>query len=338
MDRYSRQTLFPQIGEAGQKQLAKKHVLIIGVGTLGTQSSEVLARAGVGKLTIVDRDYVEWSNLQRQQLYTEQDAIKQIPKAIAAKEKLREINSEIEIEAHIMDVTPVELEQLVSDVDLILDATDNFDIRMMMNDISQKHQIPWIYGSCVGSYGISFTIFPKETPCLHCLLETIPIGGPTCDTAGIIHPAASQVVVYQTAEALKFLTNNDQALRKKLVSFDVWENRNVQVDVAPLKNSNCLSCGPNATYPFLSYEQQTKTAVLCGRNAVQIKPPGKQKRDLSKIAEQLKQLGGEVKSNHFLLSFTIGEERIVLFQDGRALIHGTNNIEKAKTLYYRYFG
>lgn len=338
MDRYSRQTLFPQIGEAGQKQLAKKHVLIIGVGTLGTQSSEMLARAGVGKLTIVDRDYVEWSNLQRQQLYTEQDAIQQIPKAVAAQKKLQEINSEIEIEAHIIDVTPVELEQLVTDVDLILDATDNFDIRMMMNDISQKHQIPWIYGSCVGSYGISFTIHPKETPCLHCLLETIPIGGPTCDTAGIIHPAASQVVVYQTAEALKVLTNNDQALRKKLVSFDVWENRNVQVDVAPLKNPNCLSCGSNATYPFLSYEQQTKTAVLCGRNAVQIKPPEKQKRDLPKIAAQLKQLGGEVKSNHFLLSFTIGQERIVIFQDGRALIHGTNNIEKAKTLYYRYFG
>lgn len=338
MDRYSRQILFPEIGEEGQKKLAEKHVLIIGLGALGTQSSEMLARAGVGRLTIVDRDYVEWSNLQRQQLYTEQDAIKQIPKAVAAKEKLRKINAEIEVHAHIMDVTPIELAQLVQDVDLILDATDNFDIRMMMNDISQKHQIPWIYGSCVGSYGISFTIHPKETPCLHCLLERIPIGGPTCDTAGIIHPAVSQVVVYQTVEALKILTDNNQALRKKLVSFDVWENRISQVDVSPLKNPNCLSCGINATYPFLSYEQQIKTAVLCGRNAVQIKPPQKQKRNLPKLAEQLKQLGGEVKSNPFLVSFTLGQERLVLFQDGRALIHGTNQIKKAKTLYYRYFG
>lgn len=338
MGRYSRQTLFPQIGEEGQKELAKKHVLIVGVGTLGTQSSEMLARAGVGKITIVDRDYVEWSNLQRQQLYTEKDALERIPKTVAAAAKLREINSEIEIESHIMDVTPVELEQLVPGVDLILDATDNFDIRMMMNDISQKYQIPWIYGSCVGSYGISFTIHPGETPCLHCLLETVPIGGPTCDTAGIIHPAASQVVVYQTAEALKILTNNHKALRDQLISFDVWENRNVQVDVSSLKKPDCLSCGTNPTYPFLSYDQQTKTAVLCGRDAVQIKPPESQQRNLPKLAEQLKQLGGEVESNRFLLSFRIGEERMVVFQDGRALIHGTNNVEKAKTLYYRYLG
>src|SRR5699024_6899370 len=215
MDRYSRQILFAPIGEEGQERLAKKHVLIVGIGTLGTQSSEMLARAGIGKLTIVDRDYIEWSNLQRQQLFTEEDAKKRTPKAVAAAERLREINSEVEINAHIMDVTPIELEELVPGVDLILDATDNFDIRMMLNDISLKHRIPWIYGSCVSSYGMSFTIIPNDTPCLHCLMETVPVGGPTCDTAGIIHPAASQVVVHQTTEALKLLTDIQENLRKK---------------------------------------------------------------------------------------------------------------------------
>ncbi|MEI3614358.1 thiazole biosynthesis adenylyltransferase ThiF [Pseudogracilibacillus sp. SO30301A] len=336
MDRYSRQILFPSIGEGGQQKLAKKHVLIIGIGTLGTQSSEMLTRAGIGKLTIVDRDYIEWSNLQRQQLYIEEDAKNRTPKAVAAKERLQAINSEVEIEARIIDVTPVELEELVEGVDLILDATDNFDIRMMMNDISQKHQIPWIYGSCVGSYGMSFTIVPKETPCLHCLMETVPVGGPTCDTAGIIHPAASQVVVHQTTEALKILTDNYDALRKKLISFDVWTNQIVQMNVSSMKKVDCASCGEKATYPFLQFDEQTKTAVLCGRSSVQVRPPNVQQRNLKQLAQQLEKTGGKVEANAFLLSFTIGDERMVVFEDGRALVHGTNDVEKAKTLYHRY--
>ncbi len=336
MDRYSRQILFSPIGEEGQQKLAKKHVLIVGIGTLGTQSSEMLTRAGIGKLTIVDRDYIEWSNLQRQQLYTEEDAKNRTPKAVAAKERLQAINSEVEIDARIMDVTPIELEELVEGVDLILDATDNFDIRMMVNDISQKHQIPWIYGSCVGSYGMSFTIIPNETPCLHCLMETVPVGGPTCDTAGIIHPAASQVVVHQTTEALKILTDNYDALRKKIISFDVWTNQIVQMNVSSMKKVDCASCGEEATYPFLQFDEQTKTAVLCGRSSVQIRPPKVQQRNLKQLAQQLEKTGGKVEANAFLLSFTIDDERMVVFEDGRALVHGTNDVEKAKTLYHRY--
>jgi len=336
IERYSRQILFTPIGEEGQQKLAEKHVLIVGLGTLGTQSSENLARAGVGKLTIVDRDYIEWSNLQRQQLYTEADAKERTPKAIAAAKRLREINSEIEIVPHIVDVTPEELEWLVTGVDVILDATDNFDIRMMMNDIAMKHHIPWIYGSCVGSYGMSFTIIPNETPCLHCLMETVPVGGPTCDTAGIINPAASQVVVHQTTEALKILTDNHAALRGKLISFDIWENQTVEMNVASLKKDHCPSCGVNPTYPFLAFDEQMKTAVLCGRESVQIRPPKKQRRDLEQLEKQLEKTGGLVERNPFLLSFTIGEERMVIFQDGRALIHGTNDMNKAKTLYHRY--
>ena len=336
MERYSRQTLFSPIGEKGQKKLAQKHVLIVGLGTLGTQSSEMLTRAGIGKLTLVDRDYIEWSNLQRQYLYTEKDAEDRTPKAIAAKRTLQKINSQTEINAHIMDVTAVELEKLVTGVDLILDGTDNFDIRMMMNDIAQKNHIPWIYGSCVGSYGMSLTILPEQTPCLHCLLETVPVGGPTCDTAGIIQPAASQVVIHQTTEALKILTDQTEILRKKLISFDVWTNQAVQMDISKMKKDDCPSCGIDATYPFLNYETQTKTAVLCGRDSVQIRPPQKQERNLQQMSKQLQKTGGTVEANEFLLSYTIDDNRLVMFADGRTLVHGTNDIEKAKTLYYRY--
>lgn len=335
-DRYSRQTLFTPIGQKGQRRLRDKHVLIIGVGALGTQSAEVLVRAGVKKVTLVDRDYIEWSNLQRQQLFTEEDARERIPKAVAAAEKLRAINSEVEIDGLILDVTAEEVESLVQGVDLILDATDNFDIRLLINDISQKHSIPWIYGSCVGSYGMSYTIIPGETPCLHCLLETVPVGGPTCDTAGIIHPAASQVVVHQTTEALKILTGNTDKLRKKLISFDLWENQTVAMNVQTLKKADCPSCSEEATYPFLQFDQQTKTAVLCGRQSVQIRPPEKQTRDLELLGRQLEKTGGKVEVNPFLLSYTVADERMVLFRDGRALIHGTNDIEKARALYHRY--
>lgn len=336
LNRYSRQTLFSPIGEAGQEKLRKKHVLIIGMGALGAQSSEALTRAGIGKLTIVDRDYVEWSNLQRQQLYTEADAEDRIPKAVAAKEHLHAINSEVDIVAHIADVGPEELEKLVPDVDLILDSTDNFDIRLMVNDVAVKYNVPWIYGSCVGSYGMSYTILPGKTPCLNCLLGKIPTGGPTCDTAGIIQPASSQVVIHQMAEALKILTENKAKLRGKLTTFDVWENKSVEMDVYPMKKSDCPSCGAGASYPYLQYEHQTKTAILCGRESVQIRPANKEDRDLDQLAEKLKKTGGDVKANPFLVSFVVGEERMVMFKDGRALIHGTNDRKKARTLYHRY--
>lgn len=335
-NRYSRQELFSPIGTTGQQAIHEKTVLIVGMGTLGTQSSEALVRAGVGSIVVVDRDYIEWSNLQRQHLFTETDAENRIPKVVAAKERLQAINSEVNIEAHILDVGPEEMEELGAEVDLILDATDNFDIRMIINDAAMKHHVPWIYGSCVGSFGMSYTILPGETPCLHCLIETIPVGGPTCDTAGIIHPAASQVVVHQTAEALKILTNQTAALRKKLVSFDVWENQTTQINVEPMKRTDCVSCGKDATFPFLSWENQTKSAVLCGRESVQIRPSQREKRDLTELAEQLEKTGGTVSYNPFLVSFAIDDERMVMFKDGRALIHGTNDVEKAKTLYHRY--
>lgn len=337
-ERYSRHEIFAPIGVEGQKKIREKHVLIIGAGALGSGSAEALTRAGIGKLTIVDRDYVEWSNLQRQLLYAEKDVMEKLPKAIAAKKRLSEINSDVEINAIVTDATVQTFEQLISDVNLIIDATDNFDTRLLINDISQKYNIPWIYGACVGSYGISYTIIPEETPCLHCLLEKVPMGGMTCDTAGIISPAVSMVISYQISEALKILVEDYEHLRKKLVTFDLWTNQYAAISVDKLKRDTCTSCGENRTYPFLAFENQLKTAVLCGRDTVQIRPQEGVKRNLEELEKQLKLTGGKVERNPFLLSFDTGTKRLVVFQDGRVLIHGTKDVAEAKGIYHRYLG
>ncbi|HDR8155031.1 TPA: molybdopterin-synthase adenylyltransferase MoeB [Bacillus cereus] len=336
-DRYSRQQLFKPIGSKGQEKIRNKHVLIVGAGALGSASAESFVRAGVGKLTIIDRDYVEWSNLQRQQLYSEQDAIEKMPKAIAAKNRLEQINSEVQIHAFVMDATLENMEGLLKNVDVIIDATDNFDIRFVINELSQKHNIPWVYGSCVGSYGMSYTIIPQETPCLHCMLKNIPVTGVTCDTAGIISPTVQIVAAYQVAEALKILIEDFSAIRKTFFMFDIWNNQNHFIKLGKIKTDACLSCGLNRTYPYLSYEKQTKAAVLCGRNTVQIRTVDNRKYNFDDIEKVLKKLG-KVDRNPYLLSCQFDDYRIVFFRDGRVFIHGTNDISKAKQLYYRVFG
>ncbi|MFD3447208.1 thiazole biosynthesis adenylyltransferase ThiF [Microbacteriaceae bacterium 4G12] len=338
MSRYSRQILFAPIGEEGQRKIRKKHVLIVGVGALGSANAEMLARAGIGKLTIIDRDYIDWSNLQRQQLYCEKDVQNHTPKAIAAKARLEEINRDVEVVAHIKDLTAQELEQMVTGVDVMIDATDNFETRFLMNDVAQKYKIPWIYGACVGSYGISYTILPGQTPCLACLLESIPLGGATCDTAGIISPAVSQVVTYQVTETLKLLVEDYGALRSKLVSFDLWNNEHREMQVQALKKIDCLSCGEHAVYPYLQKENTSKAAVLCGRNTVQIRPPYIQDISLEHYKQLLVNKVENLTANPYLLSFSVEDKRLVLFQDGRVLVHGTNSIPEAKTVYHRYFG
>ncbi|MED4990280.1 thiazole biosynthesis adenylyltransferase ThiF [Parageobacillus toebii] len=340
IERYSRQELFAPIGAEGQKKIMRKHVLIIGAGALGTGNAEALVRAGVGKVTIVDRDYVEWSNLQRQQLYSEADAKERIPKAIAAKRRLEEVNSDVAIDAIVGDVTAQELEELIAErkPDLLIDATDNFDIRMIINDAAYKYRIPWIHGACVGSYGISYAFIPGKTPCFHCLLETVPVGGLTCDTAGIISPAVQMVVAYQVTEALKILVEDWAALRNKLVSFDLWKNQHTAIRIDQVKKEDCPTCGTHPLYPYLSYDQQTKTAVLCGRNSVQIRPAAPRNYNLQELAELFVKQGLPVDVNPYLVSVSLGERRLVVFQDGRALIHGTKDIQEAKTIYYRYLG
>ncbi|WP_129731610.1 thiazole biosynthesis adenylyltransferase ThiF [Ectobacillus funiculus] len=336
--RYSRQILFSPIGVQGQEKLQQKHVLIIGAGALGSGSAEMLTRAGVGRITIIDRDYVDWSNLQRQQLYAEQDVEEHLPKAIAAQKRLHAINKEIEVIAHIQDVTALELEQLVHDVDLLIDATDNFETRFLINDVAQKYNIPWIYGACVGSYGLTYTILPGETPCLSCLLESIPLGIATCDTAGIISPAVSMVVSHQVTEALKILTDNKDSLQKRLISFDVWQNEYSTMNVQPLKKPRCPSCGEGAVYPYLQQENQTKTTVLCGRDTVQIRMPFSGEIRTEEHAKLLENKVEQLFVNPYLLSFTADDKRLVLFRDGRVLVHGTKHVAEAKSLYHRYFG
>ncbi|MEN2767397.1 MoeB/ThiF family adenylyltransferase [Ornithinibacillus xuwenensis] len=334
-DRYSRQTLYKPIGVNGQDKLGRKHVLLIGCGALGTANAESLVRAGIGKLTVVDRDYVELSNLQRQLLFTEQDCQEQLPKAIAAKRRLTCINSSVQIEAHVMDANSVNLFPLFRDVDLVIDATDNFDIRYIINDFVHQFKVPWIFGSCVGGTGMSYTVLPGNTPCLQCLLKAAPISGATCDSFGIVAPTVQMVVAFQQTEALKILVEDYGALRKELVTFDVWTNMFHFIDIERAKKEACPTCGLNPSYPALQYENQTKMEMLCGRNTVQIR--GTRTIMLEEAAKRLEKLG-VLKQNEFLLSLEYQSYRVVIFRDGRVLIHGTDSIETARNLYYQLIG
>lgn len=335
-DRYSRQVLFKPIGENGQKKIGQKHILIIGCGALGTANADLLVRGGIGKLTLIDRDYVEYSNLQRQQLFTEKDAQEQIPKAIAAKKRLIEINSHVIIKAYVMDVTGLNLTPLLEDVDLVIDATDNFDIRLTINDLLHKLQIPWIFGSCIGSTGMSLTIIPKQTPCLQCLLDvTGPLSGATCDSSGIISTAVQMVVVHQTTEALKILIEDYNVLRPGLITFDLWHNHYQAIKVEKAKKKDCPTCGTHPQFKYLDYAHQMKTEVLCGRNTVQIR--SNQKISLVELSKRLANIG-TVKGNNYLISIEYDSYRIVFFEDGRAFIHGTNSIERARTVYHQLIG
>ncbi|MGY4691254.1 ThiF family adenylyltransferase [Salibacterium sp. K-3] len=334
-NRYSRQTMFSGIGKQGQQLLAEKHVLIVGAGALGSAAAETLARAGTGRLTIIDRDYVEYSNLNRQQLYTETDAALPMPKAEAAKERLEAVNSEITIEAVIGEADPAFLES-IGPVDVMIDALDNFDTRMLLNDFSQKHGIPWIYGACVGSYGLTYTVLPGETPCLHCLMEDIPLDGETCDTTGVIAPAVQMVSAHQTTEAMKLLTEQPHELRGTLLSFDIWSNERSALRVDSLKKPDCPSCGEGAHYPFLAYENRARTEVLCGRDAVQVRPGSRQYVSLPDLKNRYE--SRVQKENPHLLVLQLEDKRFVIFADGRTIIHGESDKARARTLYQKYIG
>ncbi|WP_019244008.1 MULTISPECIES: ThiF family adenylyltransferase [Bacillus] len=329
INRYAKQERF--IGRIGQKQIQEAHVLIIGAGALGSASAEMLTRAGAGKITIVDRDYVEWSNLQRQQLYTERDAVNKLPKVIAAKERLQSINSEIDIVSWIMDVNTLNIERIIAGVDLIIDATDNFETRLIVNDAAVKHNKPFVFGACVSSYGLQFTVIPDKTPCLHCLIDHVTNQQMTCDTVGVISPIVQLVASYQVTQGLQVITNTffDPILR----SFDIWKGENSAININSLKKKNCLSCGDDRTYPFLSMNYSTKTDILCGRDAVQIRPAAERHISIQSVYERVQNIISDCVMNSYLLSCSIDRNRIVLFKDGRAIIHGTNNPDEARALY-----
>ena len=336
-ERYSRQILFPEIGRSGQEKLLNSRVLIVGCGALGASHAEMLSRAGVGHLKIVDRDFVEFTNLQRQTLFKESDAAERLPKAIAARTRIGEINSGIDVEAIVADVNQSNIELLLKDVDLVLDGTDNFQIRYLLNDACVKHGKTWIYGAAVSSYGTTMTVIPGETPCLRCIFEDMPDAGssPTCDTAGVIMPIIATVSAVQVAEAVKILVGDRVALHGSLIQFDVWQNDWRKIKLGR-PNPDCPTCRRH-DFEFLDAESQEFAAVLCGRNAVQIAPPGGTTIDLASFGERLSSLG-EVKQNEYLVRFTSGENEITVFRDGRAIIRGTDDVSVARSLYARYVG
>lgn len=336
-ERFSRQILFQPIGKTGQEKLINSKILIVGCGALGCVHAETLARAGIGKLRLVDRDFVEFSNLQRQTLYTEQDASERLPKAVAAKNRLSQINSEIEIEAIVADVNHSNIENLIENCDLVIDGTDNFQIRYLINDACVKANKPWIYGAAVSSYGTTMTIFPNETPCLRCVFEEMPNAGsaPTCDTAGVIAPIISSISAIQTTEVLKILTENYDALHKSLIQIDVWQNEWRKIKLgAP--NPDCETCA-KGNYEFLDAENVEFSAALCGRNAVQIAPPKATQIDLPLFSEKLKNIG-EVKTNEYLVRLSVEDYELTVFKDARAIIKGTDDISVARSIYARYVG
>jgi adenylyltransferase/sulfurtransferase len=335
-DRYSRQILFSGIGEEGQRRLAVARVLIVGCGALGSAHAESLARAGVGHLHIVDRDFVEPSNLQRQTMFTELDAEKRLPKAIAAANHLRQINSEIEIEPHVADINYSNVEQLIEGSEVVIDGTDNFATRYLINDACVKHSITWIYGAAVGSYGVTMTIRPHQTACLRCVFEEAPPAGsaPTCDTSGVIMPIINIVSAVQVTETLKLLTGRFEDLHGALMQFDVWRNEWRRIGPGAPR-PDCPTCGL-ARYETLSRTAEG-AAVLCGRDAIQISPSQPTRINFSSLAEKLRRLG-EVKFNEYLLRFKTGNFELTVFQDARSIIRGTDEIATARSLYAKYIG
>lgn len=335
-DRYSRQVLFSDIGEAGQEQIRSSQVALVGCGALGSVSAEMLTRAGVGKLRLMDRDFVEESNLQRQSLFTEEHVSKGVPKAAAAESALRAINSEVEIEGVITDVRWDNIEGLCRDHEVIVDGTDNFETRFLINDMAVKHSIPWIYGACVGSYGVAFAFEPGTSACLQCLFERPPEVGAsqTCDTVGILGPVVHVIAAYQVTQVLKILTG--QSPSKKILQVDVW-NGTWQTLGAERAHSQQCRCCQQHEFRFLEGEETTQMTRLCGRGAVQVSPQQKGHPDFHDLSQRLDK-SGQVDFNQHMMRIQIEGYEIALFADGRSIIRGTEDVSEARAVYAKYIG
>ncbi len=338
--RYARQVRYAPLGEEGQRRLLSSRALVCGCGALGSVVANTLARAGVGKLRIVDRDFLELNNLQRQVLYDEADVEAGIPKAIAAANKLRAINSQIEIEPIVADVDCRNMAELARDVDVIIDGTDNFEIRFLLNDASARWGIPWIYGGCLGAEGQTMTILPGESPCLRCLMQEAPPPGTTetCDTAGILGPIINVIASIEACEALKILSGHRDATSRVLQVFDLWDNstRQVRLDALRAARDKCPTCS-GTEFPWLDGRRGSQTAVLCGRNAVQLSFPDQPATSLERLAERLSSLG-QVTRNRYLLRCHVDKYLFTVFPDGRAIVGGTSDVAEARSAYARYLG
>ena len=331
-ERYSRQILFPGIGEEGQQKLLDSHVAIVGCGALGSFQAAALARAGLGRLTIVDRDFIEPSNLQRQWLFDEADAAAALPKALAAEKSLARINPSLRVTGVVADLAPANIEELLGEAALILDGTDNFETRYLINDYSVSRGTPWIYGAAVGSYGITMPVLPKLGACFRCVYPEPPAGSqPTCETAGVLNSITAAVAALQVADALKWLCTGSLALR--ITTLDVWDG-GVRRIALPARDPECPACG-QGLFPYLDGEHRAPIS-LCGRNAVQIHERSRP-LDLQELKGKLAPLG-DVRANEFGLRFFCQPYEMTIFPDGRAIVKGTTDVGVARSLYARYIG
>jgi adenylyltransferase/sulfurtransferase len=336
LEKYSRQMLFAGIGPEGQRRLLASRATIVGCGAIGAAAANLLVRAGVGSIQIIDRDFVEPSNLQRQTLFDESDARDALPKAVAAEKRLRSINSTVEVKGVVADLSPRNAEELLSGCNLILDGTDNFETRFLINDFAVKSGRPWIYAAGVASYGLTMTVRPTLTPCLSCLLES---GNPshsleeTCDTVGVLGPTVNLIASWQAAEALKILAGHLDALHGRLISCDVWTGRMQSIRVA--RNAECRACAKH-DYTYLEGEAQPHI-TLCGRDSVQIHERSRV-LNLADLAVRLQPVVKDVRQNDFLIRFRVAPYEMTVFADGRAILKGTKDPAVARTLYARYLG
>jgi len=333
-ERYSRQILFQGVGAEGQERLRQAHVAVVGCGATGSAVASLLARSGVGTIRIIDRDYVETSNLQRQTLFDEADARESLPKAIAAARRIAAFNSQIVVEPQVTDLTPENIAVLLEGAALILDGTDNFETRYLINDYAVKNGLPWIYAAAVGSYAVTLNVLPGKTACLACVFPDSPQGTfETCETAGILNSAVNLVASIEASEALKILVGAEDKLRRTLLSFDVWANEHAEVQ-AGKPRANCRSCGQK---DFVHLEGEGRPHItLCGRNSVQIHERHRPV-DFRMMNERLKP-HGEVRHNDFVLKFWRAPYEMTLFPDGRAIIKGTTDTGVARSLYARFIG
>ena len=333
-ERYSRQIRFADIGEAGQEALLRARVVIVGCGALGTFQAAALVRAGVGSLTLIDRDYVELSNLQRQWLFEESDAAQALPKAAAAERRLGRINSRVRARGVVADLTASNAGELLGEAQLILDGTDNFDTRYLINDFAVSRGVPWIYGAAVGSYGLAMPVLPDRTACLRCVYPDPPGGAqPTCETAGVLNPVTALVASYQVADALKILSGRADLVQPRITMVEIWRGGTRQID-APPRDPECPTCG-RRQFPYLD-ESRRAPVRLCGRNAVQVQDRV-ETLDLAKLKARLEPIG-EVRANEFALRFIVAPYEMTVFPDGRAIIKGTSDAGIARSLYARYVG
>ena len=334
--RYSRQILFPPIGAEGQKRLGSSRVVIVGCGALGSVAAEQLVRAGIGYVRLIDRDFVEESNLQRQCLFTEEHARLALPKAVAAESILGAMNSQVTVDGVVEDLTHRNVEALCGESDLILDGTDNFETRYLLNDFSLRTGRTWIYGACVGSYGTAFAFRPRVTPCLQCLFPQPPAPGSaeTCDTSGILAPVVHLVASYQVAQVLKILVGAEPACT--MLKVDVWENRMKLVSLEGARDPECPCCGARELR-FLEGRERRHSVRLCGRNAVQVQAGEDSRMDLSQVARRLRP-SGSVSLNDYMMKLKVNGYELALFRDGRAIIRGTEDETEARAIYARYIG